>query len=939
VAIVARLTLVVGVAAFAGVASAQMNAAFVSQSVPTSMTGGQRYPVSITMRNTGSTTWTNTTGPGTPNAYSLGSQNPQDNVIWGLTRFPNRAPVVGSVAPGATTTFNFDVVAPATPGVYNFQWQMVDDFVAWFGALTPNVRVTVSAAIGFFPNAQFVSQSVPASMTAGQSYPVSVTMRNTGNSTWTNTTGPGTPNAYSLGSQNPQDNVNWGLAGYSNRVAVAGSVVQGATTTFAFNVVAPTTPGTYNFQWQMVDDYVAWFGAKTPNVQVSVSAPAASFRDAQFVSQSIPSAMMAGQRYPVTIKLRNTGNTTWTNATGVGTPNSYSLGAQNPQDNVRWGLGDHPNRTPVTGSVAPGATATFVFDVIAPTIPGTYNFQRQMVQDFVAWFGATTPNVAVTVEGHFDFEPGPIDVGAGSPMFAPAVIGDVNGDGWLEPVGMLNAGNGQLTIVTPQSMGIEDLFSSTRPQDLRLADLNGDGCEDLVAQGYSAHSETVNVESRALLYFNDGKGSFLSDPSFADLNMNGRGEGLIVADFNNDGASDLYLPYYTFGRFSGPPYQSCIPDDQCPNASQSYLLLNDGRGHFTNGDVPGTVDLSPAPGGQPEGVQAADVNDDGRVDLYVSGYLFLNRGLDAGGRVIFEDCKCGIPATISGLELEEGAKFLDWNNDGKLDIILHHPDLGPQLYENVGTATAPRFELKEARTDGLGRMFGTRATITDTYEPLSYCASYGLNVYDLDNNGLEDVVVAGSPLPWLPECDHPNVVFRNSGEGFESVEAGGISGWGGGGVLAFADFSRIGQADVVYVGPYPYYFVNATDITNGSFTVEVLGANGEHNQHGRVMRVSLPKPGCTSPTQPGCTLTRIVDGGSGLHSQNQYPLLIGTPYARSHRVEVLFPDPAHPGATVVVGATVNPGKYLQVFAPSGPYPNGRTAVHDHPPTATTCIAD
>jgi len=47
--------------------------------------------------------------------------------------------VVGSVAPGATTTFSFTVVAPATPGIYNFQWQMVDDYALTLQAKLENL--------------------------------------------------------------------------------------------------------------------------------------------------------------------------------------------------------------------------------------------------------------------------------------------------------------------------------------------------------------------------------------------------------------------------------------------------------------------------------------------------------------------------------------------------------------------------------------------------------------------------------------------------------------------------------------------------------------------------------------------------------------------------------------------------------------------------------
>ena len=98
-------------------------------------------------------------------------------------------------------------------------------------------------------------------MTAGQTYTVSLTMRNNGSNTWTAAT------LYRLGSRNPTDNWTWGPA----RVALPASVSPGAQVTFTFNVTAPSTPGTYNFQWSMVQDGVQWFGELPPNLAVSVN--------------------------------------------------------------------------------------------------------------------------------------------------------------------------------------------------------------------------------------------------------------------------------------------------------------------------------------------------------------------------------------------------------------------------------------------------------------------------------------------------------------------------------------------------------------------------------------------------------------------------------------------------------------------------------------------
>ncbi len=114
------------------------------------------------------------------------------------------------------------------------------------------------------PNdATFVSQSVPNQMVAGQTYGVSVTMKNTGANTWA------PAGYYNLGSQNPQDNATW----RSPRVALMAPVTPNSNVTFNFNVTAPAAPGAYNFQWKMVQDTVEWFGAQTSNVVVTVIAP------------------------------------------------------------------------------------------------------------------------------------------------------------------------------------------------------------------------------------------------------------------------------------------------------------------------------------------------------------------------------------------------------------------------------------------------------------------------------------------------------------------------------------------------------------------------------------------------------------------------------------------------------------------------------------------
>jgi len=234
------------------VQSGPPNASFVSQSVPSAMIAGQQYNVSVTMRNNGGTTWT------AGGLFRLGAINPYDNFNWGM----NRIALAGgdSIAPNQQKTFTGTITAPNGSGTYNFQWRMVQDGVAWFGDNSANAVVTVSG--GGAPDAAYVSTSVPTTMSAGQQYSVSLTMRNTGGTNWT------AGNLYRLGAINPYDNFTWGM----NRIALGGSDSIGPNQqkTFTWTVQAPSTPGTYNFQWRMVQDGVAWFGDDSANTVISV---------------------------------------------------------------------------------------------------------------------------------------------------------------------------------------------------------------------------------------------------------------------------------------------------------------------------------------------------------------------------------------------------------------------------------------------------------------------------------------------------------------------------------------------------------------------------------------------------------------------------------------------------------------------------------------------
>ena len=118
---------------------AQNDARFVAQTLPENISPGQSFSSTITFKNTGTSTWTSGAN------YALGTQAPQDNTIW---LGSNRIALPNDVAPGEEVTFNVDLTAPTTEGMYVIQWRMVQDGVEWFGEFSEAVYFPVAIPSG-----------------------------------------------------------------------------------------------------------------------------------------------------------------------------------------------------------------------------------------------------------------------------------------------------------------------------------------------------------------------------------------------------------------------------------------------------------------------------------------------------------------------------------------------------------------------------------------------------------------------------------------------------------------------------------------------------------------------------------------------------------------------------------------------------------------------
>jgi N-acetyl-anhydromuramyl-L-alanine amidase AmpD len=240
-----------------------LDSAYNNQSYTASMVAGSTAVVWVEYKNTGTTTWTR----GGANGVNLGTWNPQDRSSafytagnWLGANRPTDMDVA-SCAPGSVCRFSFVMTAPSTPGTYTEYWRLVKEGVAWFGYTGVYFQITVTAPQD---NAAYVSDTIPATMTPGQVATVNITFSNNGGTTWTKA------NAYKLGAIGDSDP----FAGGRQDLADADSIAPGQQKTFAIHYTAPTTPGTYTTDWQMLRENVHWFGGTlSKNVTVTATPP------------------------------------------------------------------------------------------------------------------------------------------------------------------------------------------------------------------------------------------------------------------------------------------------------------------------------------------------------------------------------------------------------------------------------------------------------------------------------------------------------------------------------------------------------------------------------------------------------------------------------------------------------------------------------------------
>jgi hypothetical protein len=260
------------------------------------------------------------------------------------------------------------------------------------------------------------------------------------------------------------------------------------------------------------------------------------------------------------------------------------------------------------------------------------------------------------------------------------------------------------------------------------------------------------------------------------------GGGVTVADFNNDGLTDIYL---------------------VGNMTSDRLYLN--RGNFVFEDV---TDISNTGGGNrwKLGSTVCDIDNDGLPDIYVcvsglstnhENLLFVNQGINERGIPVFKEEAKKYGINDPGMSTQ--ATFLDYDNDGDMDLyVANYPITSfkatPYVYKQI---------MRNVRWIDSGHLYRNNgdATFTDVTREsglLAFGLTLSATAGDFNQDGFKDLYISN-------DFTCPDYFYFNNGDGTFSDKAGEVLGqtsfYGMGADVA--DYNNDGLLDIMQIDMAP----------------------------------------------------------------------------------------------------------------------------------------
>ena len=347
-------------------------------------------------------------------------------------------------------------------------------------------------------------------------------------------------------------------------------------------------------------------------------------------------------------------------------------------------------------------------------------------------------------------------------MYLPETVGagcaflDYDNDGWMD-IYLVNSG--PCDFYTPAAPLRNALYRNNRDgtftdvtakagvpgnaygMGVAAGDYDGDGLPDLYVTQYP----------NSILYHNNGDGTFTDVTAKAGVAAPGWATSAVWFDYDNDGRLDLFVcrfadfskekNVYCGGHGPGERYY-CKPNvfQPLPN----WLFHNNGDGTFTDVSRESGIahSLSKA-----WGVVAADINNDGWIDLFVGSdtapnSLFVNQGK---GRFVDNGFLAGVAYNPFGVARSSmGVDAADYNQDGWIDLFVANVDHEMySLYRNSGHGTFDDVSLE------------TPIGVTTRL-----MSGWGLKFFDFDNDGDLDLIAANGHPDLTIQAHHPELRYR-----------------------------------------------------------------------------------------------------------------------------------------------------------------------------------
>lgn len=333
--------------------------------------------------------------------------------------------------------------------------------------------------------------------------------------------------------------------------------------------------------------------------------------------------------------------------------------------------------------------------------------------------------------------------------FLPEALGpgcaflDYDNDGWMD-IFLVNSGpsdfwkpsgpvrnalyknnrDGTFTDVTEKAGVCGSYFG----MGVAVGDYDNDGWPDIFVTAYGKCS----------LYKNNHDGTFTDVTEHAGVATPGWTTSAVWFDYDGDGRLDLFV--CSFVDYSGVKKLACGNNELGRNyycvprlfkPTASFLYHNNGDGSFT--EVSQGTAISKALG-KGLGVVATDINNDGRMDLFVANdtvqnFLFVNRGPGVNGRWNWDEI-----ALQSGVGFSEngrprsgmGVDAADFVGDGWQDLFVANVD-----HEMYSVYINNRDETFRDTAEKVGVAHDTKLM-----------SGWGLKYFDYDNDGIIDLLLA-----------------------------------------------------------------------------------------------------------------------------------------------------------------------------------------------------